>query len=50
MEQEQSGLKGKCVINGAGVGESTGSCASFRDFKTSYSKEEKEKRVVTEKI
>ena len=34
MEEEQSGLKGKCVINGAEVGESTVSRASFRDFKT----------------
>lgn len=33
MKLSNWGFKRKCVLNGAVVGESTGSCVSFRDLK-----------------
>lgn len=43
MKLSNWGFKRKCVLNGAVVGESTGSCVSFRDFKKYYSKKGEER-------
>ena len=43
MELSNWGFKRKCVLNGAGVGESTGSCVSFRDLKNITPRKERKR-------